>query len=302
MNIPAFAFLDLTKIAATPDRTITARNLMDHFGVNGDVLIKAGALAKHSNLNAVDDQSDYEGRMTEVVRKNGKNVRFSQTTGWSEVDPLDITVYRVNADWIVQRVKTALGLSPTALHRVIMDDQIWELGDAWLNKAKHPIIFVAHVRKSAVFDRLQQFLREKHSKKPALVLAMDMQLPSLLQVHGQSRIVLMQDAVILGSEEFVINTQLLAETMGGHVSQNGFSPGFRSLHVNGKTYSFSGTEASVLEVMDKAGKPMHKSEILAQSESKQESMSGVFRKNGKYNPAWGEIIKNDKKGLYWLEY
>jgi hypothetical protein len=184
-----------------------------------------------------------------------------------------------------------------------MDDQIWELGDAWLNKSKYPVVLVAHLRKSGVFERLQEFLKERHAKKPALVLALDTQLPSLLQIHGQSRVVQMQDAVVIGVEEFALNTQLLAEKMGGFVSQNGFSNGYRSLHVNGKTYRFSATEASVLEVMDKAGKPMHKSEILAQSESKQERMSGVFRKGNKYNPAWGEIIKNDKKnGLYWLEY
>lgn len=46
---------------------------------------------------------------------------------------------------------------------------------------------------------------------------------------------------------------------------------------------------------------MHKTEIMAQTSSNKDNLNQAFRSKGKYHPAWNVIIKNDRKGNYWLE-
>ena len=126
-------------------------------------------------------------------------------------------------------------------------------------------------------------------------------MPACLRLPDQNRLVTVEEATVFDAEVFTLNLSLLAERMGGHVDKPGFSEGYYTLHANGKTYSFSKTQAEILEILDKGGR-LYKHEIMAKTSSRQDSLKNVFRSNGKYHEAWGVVVKNDRKGNYWLEY
>ncbi len=106
----------------------------------------------------------------------------------------------------------------------------------------------------------------------------------------------------MNAEKFALRLDVMAERMGSSINQEGFSNGYRTAHINGKDYTFTKTQAEALEIMYQAGKPMHQSEILAQTSSQQERLDAVFRSRSKPHPAWGVLIKGDGSGNFQLEY
>jgi hypothetical protein len=155
---------------------------------------------------------------------------------------------------------------------------------------------------AVVFDALKDYLTDHHaSRDPALVLALDRHVPTHIRLPGQSVLVRLEEAMVIESADFKINTRMLAEKMGGSVDRQGFSSGYRNLAWNGKTYRFTKKEAEAMEYMHNAGGPRHQDEILAEINSSQTKLLQVFRSKGKTNPAWNEVIKRDGKGNYWLE-
>ena len=108
--------------------------------------------------------------------------------------------------------------------------------------------------------------------------------------------------MVIESPDFKINTRMLAGKMGGSVDQDGFGSGYRNLVWNGTKYDFTKKQAEAVEYMHNAGGPRHQDEILAEINSSQDKLLRVFRSRGKRHQAWGEVIKNDGKGNYWLEY
>jgi hypothetical protein len=220
-------------------------------------------------------------------------------------------LYGACPTWLTNLFKTALGIAAHVEPKPIVEQRAWLLGDAWLKKVKSPIILVTHLRREQVFSGVKAYLEQNHSKRPALLIALDSTLPAHLSLPAQNRVITIDEAININSESFVLNIEIMAERMGASINQQGFSPGYRSAFINGIKYDFGKTEAEVLEVMDKAGKPMHQSEILSETRSTQESLLQVFRRKKKkpeggyktsLNPAWGVIVKGDSSGNFWLEY
>lgn len=290
-------------IADLPSAKITAENLKNRFGSPaGEKLIAQNALISASHSQDIDVAVGDEDRSYALQRHNGSMAYFSPNSGWVPVRNEDLLVYKVDFGWLLRATMDALGFAANAQPQIVMDEKVWFLGSAWLNKRKVPVIFARTVVKQAVAESLCRFLQDKHAKDPALVLTSTMHIPAHFQLPGQNRFVKMEDALDLESWTVAFKTPFLAEKMGGSVDQPGFSQGYRNAFFNGVRYEFTSLQAEILEVMDKAGRAMHKTEIMAQTSSQQDDPKGVFRSGGKYHKAWDVVIKNDKKGNYWLEY
>lgn len=290
-------------IADLPSAKITAENLKNRFGSPaGEKLIARNALISASHSQDVDIAVGDEDRSYALQRHNGGMAYFSPNSGWVSVGNEDLLVYKVDFGWLLRATMDALGFPANAQPQVVMDEKVWFLGSPWLNKRKIPIIFVRNITKQGVTESLFQFLQDKHASDPALVLTSTSHIPAYFQLPGQSRLVKMEDALDLESWTVVFKTSFLAEKMGSSVDQPGFSQGYRNAFVNGVRYEFTSLQAEILEVMDKAGRAMHKTEIMAQTNSQQDNLKNAFRSKGKDHPAWNVVIKNDRKGNYWLEY
>ena len=292
----------LRRIIDSPTSSINGQNLAEYFGAKGRSLIDMGALKAIAHRNDTDSMCDHDGKSVEVVRRNGKNCYFSPTAGWVEVSAEALYLYSFCPNWLISSFKGTLGIADHVGAQVISENEAWSLGSAWLKHAKHPIILVTQLRKEHVFDAVRNYLTEHHMRTPALLIALDHQLPPHVSLPSQNRCVILTDALNRNDEMFSLNTDYLAEIMGASIRQQGFSSGYRAAYINGQEYTFSKTQAEAIEVMDKAGNPMHQSEILAETSASQERLIGVFRTKGKTHPAWDVVIVGDGSGNYRLEY
>lgn len=302
MPVNKDTFQALCRIIDSPTSSINRQNLTDYFGASGCSLIKDGALKTIASRNDTESMSDHDGRSVEVVRHNGKNCYFSPTAGWVEVPADELQLYSFCSNWLISCFKDVLGIAEHVEAQTILENAAWSLGNAWLKHTKHPIILVTQLRREDVFDAVKAYLGKHHTRIPALLIALDHQLSPHISLPDQNRRVTLTDALNQNDEVFSLNIDYLAETMGASIQQQGFSSGYRTAYINGQEYVFTKTQAEAIEVMDKAGKPMHQSEILSQTSSSQERLIGLFRPKGKTHPAWDVVIVGDGSGNYRLEY
>ena len=227
---------------------------------------------------------------------------FSSSDGWVSVLEEDITLYKIKFEWLIRQVMKTLDISDSYQAKEILPDNIWILGQHWIEKQKVSIMITRNTIDPVVFDKLKHYLNNNHTlRDPVLVLALDRHLPAYLSLPSQHVLVRIEEAMVIENSDFKINTRMLAGKMGGSVNQEGFGSGYRTLFLNGNKYGFSKMQAEAIEFMHKARGPRHKDEILAEINSSQNKLIQVFKNKGKTHPAWGEVIKNDKKGNYWLE-
>ena len=293
-------FKIICALAETSSAKITAQNLKERHSVSvSEKLFASNALIKAPHNQDVDAIVDDEERSYAAKRHNDGMAYFSPKAGWTTIDNEDLLVFQVNLDMLLRVVMDALGILVNVQPETVLDSKVWFLGSAWLNKRETPVILGRRLIDQDSAETLRNYLQDKHSHDPALVLAISSNIPAYFQLPGQSRLVLMNDAIDTQSQTLALNTQYLAEKMGASVDQPGFSEGFRILKTHDdQVFKFSKKKASVLEVMHNAGKPMHQEEIMAQSGSVQNRLIDLFRND----PARKIIFKNDGSGNYWLEY
>lgn len=296
-------FRQVCRIADLPSPRVSGENLAEVFGYpDCEKLIAGGGLIQAPHNNDVDITVDDEERSYAVQSHNGGLAYFSQNAGWTTVKSDHLRVYQVNFDWLLRLIMDALGISASMKPKAILDNKIWFLGSVWLNKRKTPVILGRRLTDHDAAESLRNYLQDRHSHDPALVLAISSNIPAYFQLPDHNQLALMNDAIDVESQAFKLQTQYLAEKMGASVGQPGFSKGCRTAYVNGVHYEFSKLQAEILEVLMQAGRHMHKSEIMSAVNSKQEDVKNAFRIKGQTHRAWNVIIRNDKKGNYWLEY
>lgn len=84
-----------------------------------------------------------------------------------------------------------------------------------------------------MLEKLDDYLKEKHKSQPALIITTANNIPAYFKPYGQSRIVMMHDAIDSESDKLAFNIPYLSDKMGGCIEQDGFSNGYRTARING---------------------------------------------------------------------
>lgn len=292
----------LLKISETQDATIIEKLAKEEFGDLFLEIEESGILTLFKILKSIEVFDGDCEFFADIQRRDGKNMYFSAADGWVAVNDEDINLYQVNFEWLLRKVMDALDIANRHTPKVIFEQKIWALGQHRIEKKNINILVVRDMMSSVVLDALKNYLKIHHkSSNPALVITLDQNIPDHLELSNQNQLVRLSEAIKWDKGDFELNTALLAGKMGGTISHDGFSAGFRNLGVNGKQYQFTKKQAEAVEFLYKESGPRHQDEILAEINSTQIKLLQVFRSRGKTNKAWGEIIKSDGKGNYWLE-
>lgn len=293
----------LLKVCETSEASIIEKYARSSFGDLFQQLTEDNALINFKTLKSVCVPDGDDEFVAEIERRDGKNGYFSPADGWVAVPDEDLTVYKLNFDWLLKIIMGALDIADRHKPKVLFEEYIWALGQHRIETRNTHIIVARGLRSGSVFQDLKTYLDKHHqAKNPALVITLDPLVPEHLSLPNQNKLVKLADAIKWDKDKFEINTSLLAGSMRGNRSQEGFSCGFRSLFINGNQYTFTKKQAEAVEYLFNAGgSSRHQDEILAEINSSQKKLLQVFRVSGKTNKAWGEIIKHDGKGNYWLE-
>ena len=81
--------------------------------------------------------------------------------------------------------------------------------------------------------------------------------------------------------------------------KDGFTTGYRSACFNGEYFRFTKQQADVLECLHKAGRPVHKDEIMVEVTESSTELRTLFRSSDSKNIR-NNILQHDSKGYYWL--
>jgi hypothetical protein len=293
----------LLKVCETFEASIIEKYARTDFGDFFQELTADNALVNFKTLKVVSVPDGDDEFVAEIERRDGKNGYFSSADGWVAVPDEDLTLYKVNFDWLLQAIMTALAIADRHKPKVVLEEHIWALGQHRIETRNTHIIVARGLRNSTVIQELKTHLDKHHqAKNPGLVITLDPLIPEHLSLPNQNKLVKLTDAIKWDKDKFEINTVLLAGSMRGNRNQEGFSSGFRSLSVNGDQYTFTPKQADAIEFLFNAGgATRHQDEILAEINSSQRKLLHVFRSRGEAHKAWGVIIKYDGKGNYWLE-
>lgn len=294
-------FKKLLEIVENSEASIVLSVARNIFGIDLGLLLKEGVLKYHRNLSSIEVFDCGEQLRLDIQRRDGKNMYFSTADGWVAIADEDISLYQLNVGWVISTIMSALDIDSRHI-REIHPNYIWAFGEHRIEKQKISIIVVRNIKKDFVLDNLCDYLGSNHpAKSPALVIALDINVPKHLRLPNHNELVSIGDAMKWDKVDFEMNSQLLAQKMGGTIGKHGFSEGYRTLTLNGDTYSFSKMQADALQYMHERGSPAHQHEILAHIESSSKRILDIFRKDGKPHAAWDVVIKNDGKGNYWLD-
>lgn len=288
-------FLAACDICRQPRPLVSHRALTERLGKAGMALLKKNGLAAAENLKYLSVPQGDEEVEAEIVFRGDKKSGYWSESGWVDVDPNDLRQYALDMPWLLRWVAGGFGISKRIVPRELLSGRVWSIGDATLGKSAVPIFFARHLSSDDAVDALLKEIKSAHKGKRIIVLvpaandcarvaehATVLSLPDILEQTEYFKIDLARAQALLGS--------------GTPPAMNGFSNGYRTARFNGTDYTFTATQAAIIEELHKTGKPVHKTELMV-DHSKQDEPRGVFRNH----PAWKTLIKFDTKGNYWLD-
>lgn len=290
-------FCRICTIAETPSAEILLSNLKELFGEKAAEKLIDLAFKHSGNRQDIDVIVNDESRSYAVENRNGTLSYFQPDSAKWYPAPLDtLKIYTVNFDWLLNAVMSALsieGVNP----QCVLEETIWFIGSTALTKRKKtPIIVVRNINKQEVLEKLDAYLKEKHRSQPALILTFADNIPEYFKPYGQSCIVTLNAAVDVDNEKVVFNITYLCDKMFGHAHEDGFSSSYRTLNLNGETYSFTTMQAEAIKFMDESGKAVHQRDVMEAAGSSQGRIIDLF----KGHPAKSLILKSEGNGKYKL--
>lgn len=292
----------LLSIGENSEASVILKIAKEVFGHDLQKLLDEKVLIHLRNLKEVGVVDGDNEEVAEIQRRDGKNMYFSPEDGWVPILDEEIALYKINFDWFIRQVMNALDIADRYSPKEILEDYVWALGVHRIEKQNIHLMVVRNIKKNIVFDALINHLNNNHkARNPALVITLDRHVPTYLKLPNQNELVKINETMVWDNDNFKLNTYLLAGKMGGIRTQDGFSGGFRNLVADGKQYKFTKKQAEAIEFLHNAGNPRHQDEILAEINSSQTKLLQVFRSGGATNNAWGNVIKYDGKGNYWLD-
>jgi hypothetical protein len=296
-------FIAALEIAGNISPDITASFLWHSYREHAVKLVKCKALKKAPYLQEILVFENKRAVYKDVTTIDGVSCYYTKNGERRFVKQSQLRMYTVCFDWLLKNILYGLDISIGHRYNCIVEDSIWNFGSVNLRKYKIPLILVRCITSSEVYKPLVQYLNKHHVKIPALVLAIDNDIPEFFALPSNNVWFGMHDLILNDMGKVYFNIDLILEKMGKDVQQEGFSDGYRSAYIKGESYIFSKKQAEVLELLHKASKPMHQDEVIAtvSPNANYNRISLIFSSKGKLHSAWDKIIKHDNKGYYWIE-
>ena len=291
-------FLAACDICRQPQPLISYRMLTNRFEKTGVALLKKNGLLPADNLRYVSAPQGDDEVEAEVISMGGGKFGYWSDNGWVAVDPDDLRQYALDMLWLLRWIADGFSISKRITPRELLSGHVWGLGNATFGQSTVPVFFARHLRTDEAVNVLLQEIKSAHRGKKIVVLTPAAN--DCARVAEYATIIPLPD-VVEQAEYFKVDLTRAQALLGGGVAvADGFSDGYRTARFNGDDYEFTKTQAAIIEELHSAGKPLHKTEFMSKH-SKQDDPKNVFRKNGKYHPAWDALIKFDGKGNYWLD-
>jgi len=287
------SFLFACEICENDNPSITHR-VATHFADEMSNLVSNNAFLKGS----LDYCLNKNGNIEDLYFKNNEPGYFDKNNNFVPVSFENLTKYNLKLDWIVRNISNDFGASFDNDCEEILPNLLWNIGFVNID-LEIPIFFARKIKKEEIFDKINKVLNSRRSSFEGIILTSCSDIPSYFssKIAG-NKIIPIKHCLAANKKNFNIDKNVLKSAIL-KTSKDGFTTGYRSACFNGEYFRFTKQEADVLEYLYKAGKPVHKDEIMVEVTESSTELKTLFRNPDSKNIRQN-ILQHDKKGYYWL--
>ena len=281
--------------------------LATHFDRLGEELIDAGALVEttpsESIVMPVDLDDELVGFEWEADRQ--VFVGFHPNMGFVDAAPRARRQYRLEFEWLLKAVATSVGMPSAQRPACLVDDLLWDLGDARLPGRRRPILFACRLSSTDALDRVERALTARAGRADGILLTTSRQLSRAVRLPGRHRILPIRDCLDQGARHFALDLDVIAGARpeAGPIGQDAVAMGAGGgwIRIHGREYRFRGlVQRSIVEQVYGAWRNgvgrLRTQEVLETAESSARQLAHAF--SGR--PDFKEIIGYDD-GFCWLK-
>lgn len=285
------SFLFACEICENDNPSVTHR-IATHFADEMTNLVSNGAFA----MDSLDYCVNKNGEAEDLCFRNNQPGYFDQNDKFIPVSFENCTKYNLRLDWMVKSISNVLGINRE--FEEILPNLLWHVGFANLD-VEVSIFFVRKIKDEETFDKVSKALKRRRSDSEGAILTSRSNLPSYFssKIAG-NKIISLKNCLSVDRKDFYIDKNVLKSAIL-KTKKDGFTTGYRSACFNGEYFRFTKQEADVLECLHKAGKPVHKDEIMVEITESSTELRTLFRSSDSKNIR-NNILQHDSKGYYWL--
>jgi hypothetical protein len=281
--------------------------LNTHFDHVGGELISAGALVETRPSSTIVMPVDLDDELVGFEWDPDRQafVGFHPNIGLVEADPRVRRRYRVDFDWLLSAIAGAAGAAAGQRRVCLVDDLLWDLGDARLRRNKRPVLFARRLGFTDALDLAERALIARQGRADGVLLTTTPRISRALRLPGRHRVLHIRDCLDHASRRFALDADVIA---GG---RPGAEPGGREtvemgpdgswIRIRDREYRFRGLiQRSIVQQVyrawrDGAGR-LRTQKVLETAESNSRELAQAFSGRAEFR----EIIGYDD-GFCWLK-
>jgi len=272
--------------------------LVDAHPEVGQQLIDCSALRPTSNASIVTCRACDADHPSEVEFDESVNGyrHFCPDAGWVDVPADDLKCYRADISWLLTKLRRELGIADHVPAPCLVDEVLWDLGEAWIGKRKSTILFGRRIGHGGNLDRVCDVLTNRVGRPPGLLLTSAENHPRHVDMPGRHRIVPMKDCLQPAGDGKGIDLDILAGIVGGERPLHPDMPiqtsaDFRHVRVGDRSFRFGGSkQRQVIEYLYLRWRDGEEQVSVAAMFEDLEFSSSRLRDLFKDHPDWRDLI------------
>jgi hypothetical protein len=295
------------QLCEQPRPEITWHVLVMHFRKLGEELIAAAALVETAPDATVMMPIDFDDEPVEFDWEPHlqAHAAFHPTRGWVLADHEARRRYRLDLEWLLGMLASEMGVASPARRTCMLDDLLWDLGDAWFHRKKRPVLFARRLDSMDTMDRVEYALTAREGRSGGVLLTTSPGISRAVQLPGRPRILNIRDCLDHARCHFALDMDVIAggqqERRRGGGGPVEIGPDGSWIRIHAREYRFPGLKhRSIIQQLYEAWRdgrgPQRTQEVLENAESSAKQLAHAF--SGR--PEFKEIVGYDE-GFCWLK-
>ena len=230
---------------------------------HGDVerLRELGALKQSDPVRTIGCPACDEHHYVRVEYTEAGTFRvYCYNEGFLPIDAADLTVLQVDIPWMINALRKGINVLARPAAEEVVPEHLWFLGEQRIKAYRTRFYFGRRLTDVASVERAGAALAAVLVTMPTLLLASSSCSGLLARLPKRHAVVLLPDACRMADAGVVVDEEVLLAALRADdrvvVGTGGvgyvFSEGFRSAVVGDKSYTFSKTQAAVIEALYEA--------------------------------------------------
>jgi hypothetical protein len=238
---------------------------------------------------------------------DGRYRAYCPEAGLQPIDAGLLTIFTVDLNWIADAIANSLGLSARPTTSVYPEVPLARVGRVRFGKYACEVFVACRLTDRGLFDQVRTTVASLVGNAPGLILTTTRL--DLISGEAPPRCVhiSLEDVLEFRAGKPSFNVAPVLAALRGHEGAFPsagigyvFSPGFRFCVVGDQEYTFTKKQAEAIEFLfaarERGVRKTHKNEIQGELGTSQE-IGQLFTNHA----AYGELLKYDGAGYYWLD-